>query len=145
MEMKALFKRKENMTGNTIVLQAKEQSDIVSDTINYIESYQQFITGKLNHQNYQLLISDFDSFYSNQKKVFGLINQKSFQLSSRLYELENNLPNQFMRISNTEIINLSKIKKFKLTTAGLIEIQLENGYSTSSSRRFLKKVKERLL
>ncbi|MGX4764176.1 LytTR family DNA-binding domain-containing protein [Holzapfeliella sp. JNUCC 72] len=143
--MKALFKKDQAITDNLIILQANQQSDAIKDTINYIESYQQFITGKRNQENYQLLVSDFNTFYSSQKKVFGLANQECYQISARLYELEDKLPHQFMRISNTEIINLNQIDKFNLTPSGIIEIKLKDGYITSSSRRFLKKVKERLL
>ncbi|NRR75094.1 LytTR family transcriptional regulator [Tetragenococcus halophilus] len=66
-------------------------------------------------------------------------------ISYRLYELEEQLPQSFVRISNTEIINLDYVHYFQLSKSGLILIRLSNGHMTSSSKRYLKKVKERLL
>ncbi|GMA42990.1 hypothetical protein GCM10025853_04470 [Tetragenococcus halophilus subsp. halophilus DSM 20339] len=55
------------------------------------------------------------------------------------------MPHSFVRISNTEIINLDYVQHFQLSKSGLILIRLSNGHMTSSSKRYLKKVKERLL
>lgn len=78
------------------------------------------------------------------KKVFGCTNQSELVINYRLYELEKSLPENFIRISNTEIINLDVVKELQLTANGLTTVIFQNGKITTSSRRYLKKIKERL-
>jgi len=90
-------------------------------------------------------MSSFINIYSADKKIFGNTNDYAdLILKYRLYELETILPNYFVRVSNTEIININYVSKFELTANGIILIFLKNGTQTSSSRRYLKKIKEKL-
>ena len=51
-------------------------------------------------------------------------------------------PHQFVRISNSEIINLKKIDYFDLSFTGTICVKLRGGTVTYISRRCVPKVKE---
>ena len=63
----------------------------------------------------------------------------------RLYEMEQRLDsNFFVRISNSDIINLRKVKGFDLSFAGTICVTLSNGTVTYVSRRFVAKIKQLL-
>ena len=61
-----------------------------------------------------------------------------------LYQLLQVLPDYFLQISQSEIINISYISHLKLTPNGLVQIFLKNGDMTYSSRRYLKAIKEKL-
>ena len=50
-------------------------------------------------------------------------------------------PHQFVRISNSEIINLKKIDYFDLSFTGTICVKLRGGTVTYISRRYVSKVK----
>ena len=52
------------------------------------------------------------------------------------------MPVQFVRVSNSEIINLDYVSHFSMSVGGIINIEFKNGTMTSSSRRYLKKIKE---
>ena len=61
----------------------------------------------------------------------------------RLYEAEERLkPFRFVRISNSEIINLKKVGSFDLSFAGTICVTLTDGSKTYVSRRYVTKIKE---
>ena len=61
----------------------------------------------------------------------------------RLYEVEQRLERvSFVRISNSDIINLKKVKRFDLSFAGTICVTLLNGTVTYVSRRFVTKIKK---
>lgn len=49
--------------------------------------------------------------------------------------------NYFIRISNSEIINLKKVKNFDLSFTGTICVELMNGTTTYVSRRYVSKMK----
>ena len=69
-------------------------------------------------------------------------NGNIYQLRLRLYEVEKRLdPHRFIRISNSEIVNLSKIKEFDLSFVGTICVSLSNGKVTYVSRRYVTKMK----
>ena len=53
--------------------------------------------------------------YASNSKVFAQTSRGEYQLRLRLYELEQRLDRHcFVRISNSEIINLKKVKGFDL-------------------------------
>ena len=78
-------------------------------------------------------------------KVFAETNHGEYTLRLRLYEMEQRLDsNFFVRISNSDIINLRKVKGFDLSFAGTICVTLSNGTVTYVSRRFVAKIKQLL-
>lgn len=86
---------------------------------------------------------DIVRIYANEKKVFAVTMDKLYLLRLPLYKVYERLDkNKFIRISNSEIINLRKSKNFDLAYIGTISIEMENGDICYVSRRTLKKVKE---
>lgn len=78
-------------------------------------------------------------------KVFAVTDKKEYVLRLRLYEIEEKLSQRgFVRISNSEIINIKKAKKFDLSTAGTICVSLLNGDVCFVSRRYVTKIKKTL-
>lgn len=87
--------------------------------------------------------NDLIQMYANSGKVFAVTQQGEYVLRLRLYELEKRLPaNQFVRISNSEIINLKKVDHFDLSFTGTICVQLINDAITYVSRRYVSKLKK---
>ncbi len=81
--------------------------------------------------------------YAQNGKVFCVTQQGVYTLRQRLYELEEQLdPSRFVRISNSEIVNLRKIRRFDLSLVGTICVSLANGESTYVSRRYVSKIKQ---
>lgn len=83
--------------------------------------------------------------YAGGGKVFAETNYGEYLLRLRLYEAEDRLnPAQFVRISNSEIINLKKVKNFDLSFVGTISVEMTNGTTTYVSRRYVAKIKKLL-
>lgn len=70
----------------------------------------------------------------------------TFEVKKRLYEAEEFLSDQpdFHKISQNCIVNLKKIDKFEVCYNGTIVCKFQNGDAEYVSRRFIKKLKERL-
>ena len=80
--------------------------------------------------------------YAGAGKVYAVTEKGEYVLRLRLYEAEQRLnPHQFVRISNSEIINLKKIDYFDLSFTGTICVKLRGGTVTYISRRYVSKVK----
>lgn len=86
---------------------------------------------------------DLIRIYANAGKVFAVTRDGEYSIRSRLYELEERLDGRrFVRISNSEIINLSMVDHFDLSFTGTICVKLSNGMITYVSRRYVSKIKK---
>ena len=78
-------------------------------------------------------------------RVSALTEKGEYLLRQRLYELEERRdPCRFVRISNSEIINLKKVRHFDLRLTGTICVRLSDGTVTYVSRRYVGKIKKLL-
>ncbi len=83
--------------------------------------------------------------YAAAGKVFAVTPKGEYTLHLRLYELEPRLePRSFVRISNSEIINLNQVDHFDMSFTGTICVKLTNGQVSYVSRRYVPKVKKLL-
>ena len=81
--------------------------------------------------------------YAQSGKVLAQADKGEYSLKLRLYEVEQRLDEQmFVRISNSELINLKKVKGFDLGFTGTICVTLLNGSITYVSRRYVSKIKQ---
>ena len=83
--------------------------------------------------------------YSANSKIYAVTDKGEYILRLKLYELEQKLDKQnFVRISNSEIVNFKKVKSFDFSFVGTIRINLVNGTSSYVSRRYVSKIKQLL-
>ena len=94
----------------------------------------------------KLEIIDLDEIiriYANEKKVYTVTGEKTYLMKLPLYKIEDYLNGKnFVRISNSEIINLDKTKNFDFKYLGTISCEMDNGDICFVSRRAMKKVRE---
>lgn len=84
-------------------------------------------------------------FYAEDKGVSCQTGKGTFAVRRRLYELEEELAGtRFVRVSNSEIVNLDRVTGLDLTLAGTIKMTLEGGTVCWVSRRHVKKIKQAL-
>lgn len=125
-------------------------TDTVTDEINeYIKKLSsekaKILTGKSGDMISVIKQDEIINICSANGKVYAVTEKGEFIVNQRLYELENSLDcERFVRISNSEIINLEKVKGFNLKLSGTIYVSFNDGRSTYVSRRYVSKIKERL-
>lgn len=124
-----------------------ETAEITSEINNLIkklsESNLQIICGFLDDKVGILNEEDIIYIYCSDSKVFASTIKNDYKLKLRLYELENQLnKSNFIRISNSEIINLKMVKSLDLSFTGTIYVKFINNKSTYVSRRYVKRFKE---
>lgn len=127
-----------------IIVLAASMTEEVSKVIQKLsDNNPQIITGSKNEKIEVLEQNELIRIYAANSRVFAVTNSGEYLLRLRLYEAEEQLdPNQFVRISNSEIINLKKVKSFDLSFAGTICVELSNGTTTFVSRRYVSKIKK---
>lgn len=102
------------------------------------------IIGYKERELTQLNTADIYCFTVEDNKIFALTENDKFSLKLRLYKIEENLPESFVKINQSCIANIKKIEKFDTSISGSLKVIFKNGYIDFVSRRQLKKVKERL-
>ncbi|MCL2352705.1 MAG: LytTR family transcriptional regulator [Firmicutes bacterium] len=81
--------------------------------------------------------------YAADQKVYAISEDGEYRLRLRLYEVEERLRSQkFVRISNSEIINLKKVRDFDLGFSGTICVRFQNKTQSYVSRRYVPKIKQ---
>ena len=123
-------------------------TDKITDEINALvqkisDETPQVLSGFCNNTLKVLEQSDIIRIYASGGKVYAVTTGGEYTLRLRLYELEERLDkNLFVRISNSEIINLKKVKNFDLSFTGTIRVALTNNTVTYVSRRYVSKIKQ---
>ena len=123
-------------------------TDKMTDEINALirkisEESPQLLSGFRNDTLEILEQSDIFRIYASAGKVFAATDKGEYTLRLRLYELEERLDKKyFVRISNSEIINLKKVKNFDLSFTGTICVSMSDGTITYVSRRYVSKIKQ---
>lgn len=124
------------------------QTASITEEINILmqrlsENNPPIITGIKDDKTEILSQNNLFRIYAAGGKVFAVTDKGEYLLRLRLYEAAERLnPSQFVRISNSEIINLNKVKNFDLSFSGTIYVKLTNGTTTYVSRRYVSKIKK---
>lgn len=129
-----------------IIIVTDKMTDAVHDIVkNLSEKTPEVLCGFYDNTAQILELSNIIRIYAVAGKVVAVNNSKEYVLRMRLYELEERLSqNSFIRISNSEIINLRMVKNFDLSFAGTICVTLSDGTITYVSRRYMGKIKQAL-
>lgn len=123
-------------------------TDKVTEDINRIikrlsDDFPQMLSGIKNDKVEVLEQTELIRIYANAGKVFAVTEKGEYTLRLRLYELEERLDkSMFVRISNSEIINLKKVKNFDLSFSGTICVKLYDNTVTYVSRRYVAKIRQ---
>lgn len=133
-----------SVTEPRIIVLTNKMNDEVNAILQKLsEETPQMIAGFQDNMLRILEQSEIYRVYASSGKVFAVTEQGEYVLRLRLYELEDRLDKKsFVRISNSEIINLKKAKNFDLSFSGTICVELLNGTVTYVSRRYVSKIKQ---
>lgn len=126
-----------------IILTASMTEDVNIILNKLTEQAPQIISGSRDNKIEVIVLEDLIRIYAGSGKVFAVTHKGEYALRLRLYEIEERLPpHQFVRISNSEIINLKNVSNFDLSFTGTICVKLANGTITYVSRRYVSKLKK---
>lgn len=83
------------------------------------------ILGFKDDDAFVLDLKNIYRFFTEDKDVFIECRDNTYKSRLRMYEIEHRLNNSFVRISRSEIINISYIKKLDLSFKGTIAVELK--------------------
>ena len=129
-----------------VTITAPTLSTRVEQVRDFVEMLDQKerLRAKKDGETYLVETRLFHRFYIENRQVVGETKDDHFILTGPLYQVSEDLPSYFLKISQSEIINTKEIDHLHFTTSGSVQIYLKNGSLAYSSRRYLKAIKEKL-
>ena len=112
--------------------------------MNYIENKEDYFIGVLDGKVRLLNTEDIIRVYVEERKVYVVTVEGRFIVRKKLYEVQNTLTKDFIKISQSEIANVKYIHSLDLGLRGTIVINYKNSDISYVSRRMLKEFKMKL-
>lgn len=130
-------------TDPKIMILAAAMTDEVNQIVKRLsEEHPRMLPGIRDDKLELLKQEELIRIYTYSGKVYAVTGKGEYVIRRRLYELEDRLDSGcFVRISNSEIINLKKVEYFDLSFTGTICVKLSDQTSTYVSRRYVSKIK----
>lgn len=133
-----------NIKESLIKIFTREIDEKIQKIINIVKSNDTTITAYLEDKIEFLKQENISRIFIEDRKVYLTSEGEKYSSKYRLYHFENILNDDFIKISQSEIVNIKFIKKLDLSFNGTIKLIFKNGDETFVSRRAIKNFKKKL-
>lgn len=117
-------------------------TDDVSRFAEMIEKSDSILTGIDQHDQIMIIHPDeIVAIHAEKKWCRIFTDTADFSCRKRLYELEDFLGPDFMRISKSNVVNIRKIKSVEAVFNGMMLLHMKNGSKEYVSRTYLPNLK----
>ncbi|MBG9786696.1 LytTR family DNA-binding domain-containing protein [Brevibacillus laterosporus] len=135
----------ENVKETEIHIHTNAFTSEIEQIMRYFESSNtEVIDGYVQQQIYMLKIIDIYFVYSEGSKVYFSTDEDEYESKRKLFELEDLLKKNFVRVNKSTLVNVSKISFMKMEKIGMMQLVMDNGSTAHVSRMYLKVLKKRL-
>lgn len=128
----------------SVIINAPEMTERVQDLIKHISSINTNISQIIASKNNNIYFIDLNNiicFFSKDSNNYLRTKDDTYIIKSALYQLEEQLcTSNFIRISNSCIINLKQVDFFDVSIIGNIFVKLKDGTKEKVSKRNLSKI-----
>ena len=136
----------ENYKVPKLVIYTDQVTDELMKIVNKLKSAdEEKLIGFKDDEAFLLDFSKIETIYTENKRIYARVDNIAYQIKKRIFELEESLMDlNFVRISNSEIVNFKKVLSIDFKLTGTIMLKLESGNNTFVLRRYVKRIKEYL-
>lgn len=136
------------VTETEITIECCKADDKILQLLNLMKKYESSdrrIIGISNGETYCIDKKDILYFESVDRKTFCYTSDGIYEISMKLYEIEEQFENDdYIRISKSAIVNLNKIKSIRPDFGSKILATMENGEKIYISRQYVPVLKKKL-
>ncbi len=134
----------DNKREEEVIVYSHKETKLTDDIRRIVENEERELVGYIEREAYKLNLSEVYCFFAEDNNVFALTEKGKFRVKFRLYQIEEIIEDDFIKINQSCIVSVKEIRKFDSSISGMLKVELKNGYSDYVSRRNIKSVKERL-
>ena len=127
-----------------VIIYAHSRTPEVEEIERFVSGQVSELTGYIGRSAVKLELAEIQFFTVEGGKVYAVTQTEKYLLRLRLYMVEGMLDDNFVKINQSCIANIKKIKRFDACVSGAMRVTFKNGCTDYVSRRQLKTVKERL-
>lgn len=127
-----------------VIVYAHEKTKLVEGIEKLVTENNFELIGYADREAVKLDLADVYCFTVENNKIYAVCENEKYLLKLRLYQIEEKLSENFIKINQSCIANIRKIRKFDASFSGTLTVIFKNGYKDFVSRRNVKNVKERL-
>ena len=134
----------EKVKETLVVVSANKIDKEVQNLINYIEYSSEYLIGIVEDKASIIDIGEIIRVYIEDRKTFVVTLKDTYVVKKKLYEVENMVTRNFIKISQSEIANIKFIKNLDFSNTGTIVIKYKNSDISYVSRGMIKEFKLKL-
>ena len=134
----------EKIKETLVVVSANKIDKEVQNLINYIEYSSEYLIGIVENKASIIDIDEIIRVYIEDRKTFVVTLKDTYVVKKKLYEVENMVTRNFIKISQSEIANIKFIKNLDFSNTGTIVIKYKNSDISYVSCRMIKEFKLKL-
>lgn len=127
-----------------VIVYAYKETKLTDEIKRIAENGNADLVGYIEREAYKIGLSEVYCFVAEDNNVYAVTDNGRLRIKLRLYQVEEIMGENFIKINQSCIVNIREIRKFDSSFSGMLKVVLKNGYSDYVSRRNIKKVKERL-
>ena len=127
-----------------VVARVHDRSALTDEIEALVSKYSDRIPGYAEDDIKMLSVSEIECITVLDGKTYAIDSQnQQYRLKLRLYELEERLPANFIRINKSTLANEAYLDRFQVTYAGCVDAIFKCGYREYVSRRCFAEIRRR--
>ena len=143
--MKVTIVEDPNINETEISIVCTKMTDELNNILANIAAAELTFTGKKGKETFFVPIKDIFYFESVDGSVFFYTENETYEATTKLYKIEENLKNvRFSRISKTTIANLDKLVSIRRVEGSRLVATLVNKEKLVVSRQYVSQIKKKL-
>lgn len=128
-----------------VIIRCKQMDEHILKLVYALRAGQEKLTATKGADIVQLLPKEIYYFEAVDNKVFLYLEKDVYETKMKLYELEERFRGtDFLRVSKSVILNLSKVKSLSPAFNGRFEATMKNGEKLIISRQYVPALKEKI-
>ena len=143
--MKINIKQDSNVTETEITILCKQIDRELEAVISNLGLINNSVSGKLDGETFFIPLGEVLYFETIDNKTFFYTNDKIYETTTKIYQLEEKLTDTpFVRINKSSIMNIQKVKSIKSEENSKLMATLLNGEKIVVSRQYMQNIKTKL-
>ena len=143
MKLQLTFIQDDMTDGVEVIVKAKEKNADVERVLKLLDEKKDTLLCNSITENEEIDLNEIVIISKNGRLLSVKTRKGEFVLNEPLYKIEEKLdPNRFVKISQSEIVNLQHVERWSLDGGGIIKIELINGIKSYTSRRYAVEIRK---
>ncbi len=143
--MKITIMDRQDGEEDEIIIKCRQVDEQILKMVYALKAGQEKLTGIKDGSIVQIAPKDVYYFEAVDNKVFLYLEKEVYETRYKLYELEERFRGtDFLRVSKSYIMNLSKVQRLSPGFNGRFEAIMKNGEKLVISRQYVPVLKEKL-